>query len=140
MPKPSLLTRIICQVAPALACLSACNLVTPTPLATLVPRPAIPQVQILFPAHNQQVLEGVVFDIEILASDPAAGIQRVELYVDEQLQQTSESESGSAPDYRVTMNWFANELGWHKFAVIAYRPDGTASHPHIIALEVIAGD
>ena len=118
---------------------AACNLVTPTTLVTPVPTPAIPQAKILFPAHNQQVLEGVIFDIEILASDRAVGIQRVELYVDEQLQQTSESESGSAPDYRVTMNWFANEAGWHKFAVIAYRPDGTASHPHIIALEVIPG-
>lgn len=140
MPKPGLLMRIIWGLAPALACLSACNLVMPMPLATPVPTPALPQAQILFPAHNQQVVEGVIFDIEILASDPAAGIQRVELYVDEQLQQTSESESGSAPDYRVTMNWFANELGWHKFAVIAYRADGTASHPHIIALEVIPGE
>ena len=134
------LPRFLLQIAPALACLSACNLLMPTPLATPVPTPAIPLAQILFPAHNQQVVEGVIFDIEILASDPAAGIQRVELYVDEQLQQTSESESGSAPDFRVTMNWFANEIGWHKFAVISYRADGTASHPHIIAMEVIPGE
>jgi hypothetical protein len=106
-------------------------------LATPAPTPAIPLVQILFPAHNQQVVEGVIFDIEILASDRAAGIKRVELYVDEQLQQTSESATGAVNDFRVTMNWYANELGWHKFAVIAYRPDETASHPHIIALEVI---
>ena len=115
----------------------ACNLLRPTSLETPVPTPAIPQVKILFPAHNQQVVEGVVFDIEIHASDPVSGIQRVELFVDEQLQQTSESESGSVRDYRVTMNWFAQELGWHKFAVVAYRADGGASHPHIIALEVI---
>ncbi len=117
--------------------LAACNLVAPSPSTTPTPTPAIPRAQIVFPAHNQQVIEGVIFDIEILASDPAAGIQRVELYVDEQLQQTSESKSGSVRDYRVTMNWFANEIGWHKFAVFAYRADGTASHPHIIALEVI---
>ena len=49
---------------------AACNLVTPTTLVTPVPTPAIPQAKILFPAHNQQVLEGVIFDIEILASDP----------------------------------------------------------------------
>ena len=122
-----------------LVCVPACNLVAPTPLATSIPTPALPQAKILFPAHNQQVVEGVIFDIEILASDPAAGIQRVELYVDEQLQQTSETESGSAPDYRVTMNWYADEIGWHKFAVIAYRANGVASHPHIIALEVIRG-
>ena len=37
------------------------------------------------------------------------------------------------------MNWYAGEIGWHKFAAIAYRADGTASYPHIIALEVVAG-
>ncbi len=137
MPKLGLQTRILLQLAPVLACLTACNLVAPTPLSTPVPTPAIPQVQILFPAHNQQVVEGVIFDIDIHASDPAAGVQRVELYVDEQLQQTSESEIGDLRDYRVTMNWFAKETGWHKFAVVAYRADGTASHPHIIALQVV---
>ncbi len=93
-------------------------------------------MRILYPPHNQQVIEGVIFDIEILASD-SIGIQSVELYVDEQLLQASESESGREQDFRVTMNWFAKDLGWHKFAAIAYRPDGTASHPHTIALEVI---
>lgn len=110
---------------------------TPTPLQSPVPTPSIPQAQILFPAHNQQVLQGIIFDIEILASDPAGGVQRVELYVDEQLEQTSESNAEGLQDYRVTMNWFAKETGWHKFAVVAYRADGAASHPHIIALEVI---
>ena len=121
----------------ALGWLAACNLArsaTPSPLPS--PSPAIPQAQILAPPHNQQVIEGVIFDIEILASDPV-GIDRVELYVDERLLQTSKSESGAEGQYRVTMNWFAKGIGWHKFSVIAYRPDGTASHPHIIALEVI---
>ena len=97
----------------------------------------MPQARILFPAHNQQVVQGIIFDIEIHASDPGGGIQRVELYVDEELLQTSASESADLHDYRVTMNWFARETGWHKFAAIAYRADGSASHPHIIALEVI---
>jgi len=118
------------------ACLGACNLVTPASLSTPSPTPA-PQARILFPSHNQQVAQGIIFDIEILASDPAGGIQRVELYVDEQLEQTSESDAADLRDYRVTMNWFAKETGWHKFAAVAYRADGVASHPHIIALEVV---
>ena len=117
--------------------LSACNLAKPTPTLTPLPTPAVPQVEILFPSHNQQVVEGVIFDIEILASDSSYGIQRVELYVDEALLQSSESQDGSVNDFRVTMNWFAKGAGWHKFAVLAYRADGTASHPHIIALEVV---
>lgn len=137
MPQAGLQTRILLRLAPVLICLSACNLVTPTPLASPVPRPTIPQARILFPSHNQQVVEGVIFDIEIHASDSVMGVRRVELYVDEQLQQTAESEAGSVSDYRVTMNWFAKEIGWHKFSVIAYRADGAASHPHIIALQVV---
>lgn len=137
MPKPGLLTRILLQCAIALVVLAACNLATPRPQQTPIPTPSIPQARIRFPAHNQQVVQGVIFDIEIHATDPAGGIQRVELFVDEQLQQTSESETGSVADYRVTMNWFAKESGWHKFAAVAYRADGVASHPHIIALEVV---
>ncbi len=137
MPRLVSSLRILLPFAFAIAGLAACNLVTPTPLQPPVPTPSIPQAQILFPAHNQQVVQGVIFDIEILASDPAGGLQRVELYVDEQLQQTSESDAEDLRDYRVTMNWFAKETGWHKFAVFAYRADGAASHPHIIALEVI---
>ena len=114
--------------------IGACNLGRATPSPSPSPSPAIPQVQILSPPHNQKVIEGVIFDIEILASDPA-GIQRVELYVDEELLQTSES--GSERDYRVTMNWFAKGIGWHKFSAIAYREDETPSHRHTIALEVI---
>jgi len=91
-----------------------------------------------FPVHFYLVaMLFIIFDIEIHAWDAAGGIQRVELYVDEQLQQTSESDAEGLRDYRVTMNWFAKETGWHKFAVVAYRADGSASHPHIIALEVI---
>ena len=121
----------------ALSWLAGCNLARPaTATPPPSPTPAQPQARILAPPHNQQVIEGVIFDIEILASDPS-GIERVELYVDERLLQTSRSESGAEQRYRVTMNWFARGIGWHKFSAIAYRPDDTPSHPHTIALEVI---
>lgn len=120
-----------------LCVLSACNLGKPAQSPLPSPTPARPQAQILAPPHNQRVVEGVIFDIEILAADEF-GIKRVELYVDEQLAQSSQSESGSETQYRVTMNWFARGIGWHKFTAIAYREDDTASPPHTIALEVIA--
>ena len=122
----------------ALGLAGACNLGRPASTATPAPTPALPQVRILSPPHNQRVIEGVVFDIDIHAFDQAQGIRRVELYVDEELAQSSESAAGNDRQFRVAMNWFARGLGWHKFTVIAYRPDGVASHPAIIALEVIA--
>lgn len=130
--------RILLRLASCLVVLSACNLSAPAPPTSLPSATAaIPQVQILYPPHNQRVIEGVIFDIDILASDPAAKIQRVELYVDEELLQSSESETGLQQSYRVTTNWLAKGLGWHKFSAIAYRADGTVSHPHVIALEVV---
>ena len=117
--------------------LCSCNLgaVQPGPAAN--PTPALPQARILSPPHNQQVIEGVIFDTEILATD-TSGIQRVELYIDDQLAQTAENRSGRDSTLRVIMNWFAKGIGWHKFAAVAYREDGAASQPAIIALEVIA--
>ena len=118
--------------------IAACNLsapAPPTPLPTATS--AIPLVQILYPPHNQRVVEGIIFDIDILASDPAAGIQRVELYVDEELLQSSETETEQEQYYRMTTNWLAKGIGWHKFSAFAYRADGTVSHPHVIALEVV---
>ena len=56
-----------------------------------------------------------------LASDPAAQLQRVELYVDEQLLQSSEPEAGPQARYRIATNWLARGIGWHKFVAIAYR-------------------
>ena len=132
-------TRPLLKVIGCFVVLSACNLSTPAPPTPLPSAtPAIPQAQILYPPHNQRVIEGVIFDIDILASDPAAQIQRLELYVDEILLQSSETESGQEQNYRITTNWLAKGIGWHKFSAIAYRADGTASNPHIIALEVIA--
>ncbi len=97
----------------------------------------MPQVQILFPAHNQQVIEGLVFDIDILASDTIQGIARIELQVDGELVNAIESETGALEEFRVTMNWFAKGIGWHKFVAVAERADGVSSIPAIIALEVV---
>ena len=134
MPALSIVGRALPLLS--LLWLGACNLssATPTPLPT--PSPALPQIEILFPAHNQQVIEGVIFDIDMLATDTAQGIDRIELRVDGSLLQTSHSLAAARSEYRVTMNWYAKGIGWHKFEAVAYRADGTASAPAIIALEV----
>ena len=118
-----------------IATASGCNLerITPTPL----PTPDRPRVEILRPAAEQQVVEGATFDIDILAVDYSQGIQRVELYVDGFLLNASEPPELQS-EYLVTMNWFANGLGWHSFTALAYRADGASSAEHEIRLQVIA--
>ena len=118
-----------------LGLLAACSLAQPTP--TPLPTPDIPQVEILSPANNQQVLEGLDFDLDILASDSSSGIQKIEMYVDEGLINTAEPVDGPAPIFRVTMNWLARGLGRHVIYAIAYRPDETPSDESRITLEVI---
>ncbi len=115
--------------------LAACSLAQPTP--TPLPTPDIPQVEIRSPANSQQVLEGLDFDIDILASDSSAGIQRIELYVDDILINTAEPVDGLAPIFRATMNWLARGIGFHKISALAYRPDDVRSREHVIILEVI---
>ncbi|MCY3574771.1 MAG: Ig-like domain-containing protein [Chloroflexi bacterium] len=134
MPASALPTRLLLFCA---LWLGACSLAKPSPTPLPSPTPAIPQVQILFPAHNQQVIEGLVFDIDILARDAAQGIARIELHVDGELAQAIESEADALNEFRVTMNWFAKGIGWHKFEARAYRPNGEPSQAAIIALEVV---
>lgn len=118
-----------------LGLLAACSLAKPT--ATPMPTSDIPHIEILSPASNQQVMEGLDFDLDILASDSPAGIRQIELYVDDVLINTSQPVSGPAPVFRVTMNWLARGIGFHKISAMAYRADDTRGSEHVIILEVI---
>ncbi|MDE2821611.1 MAG: hypothetical protein OXT68_14635 [Chloroflexota bacterium] len=118
-----------------LACLPACNLDRPTP--SPFPTPDLPRVEILAPPNQQRVIEGTEFDIDILAVDRSLGIRRIELYVDELFIKSSETTDGVKQEYRVTMNWFAQGLGWHTIKAIASRDNGTRSDAHVITLQVI---
>jgi len=124
-----------------LALLAGCNLsaVVLSPTAPSATAAVGPQVQILSPAHNLQIVQGSIIDLDILASDSTAGIDRIELHVDERLHHSSVADGEPGPAYRVRMNWFAGDLGWHKFVAIASSTDGSSSPSHIIALEVVAG-
>ena len=115
--------------------LTACSLAKPT--ATPAPTPDIPQIEILSPANTQQVLEGFDFDLDISASDSSQGIQWIELYVDDVLINTSQPVNGPVPVFRVTMNWLARGIGFHKISAVAYRANDVRSSEHVIILEVI---
>jgi Bacterial Ig domain len=115
--------------------LAGCNLGTPQ--ATPVPTPDIPTVQILSPPNNTQVIEDIDFDIDILAIDESQGINKIELYVDGALINDNTVVGGAVPQYRVTMNWLAQGVGFHVMSVIAFRADGTRSDEELINIEVL---
>jgi hypothetical protein len=116
---------------------TGCNLTAATP--TPVPTPDIPRVEIREPANNRQIVEGTEFDIDIVARDESVGISRVVLRVDgDLLNEAQPVEQTTVDVFRVTMNWRARGPGLHVLEAIAYRPDGTASDPAIINIEVLS--
>jgi hypothetical protein len=119
-----------------LVLLTGCNLQSGA--STPIPTPDIPQVQFQFPTNNSTVLEGVDLSIELLATDEAAGVARVELLVDDQPHQEGKPEVNvTVPTFTVMMNWLAQGIGQHSLTAIAYRLDGTASAPETIIVEVV---
>jgi len=120
--------------------LAACNLGVDAQ-ATPVPTPDIPTVEILSPVNNQQVREGIMFDLDIVGRDPGAGIERIELFIDDQkINEATPLEAEAVAVFRVTMNWLAQGVGRHVVEAIAYRADGTPSDPFTISIEVLALD
>ena len=114
---------------------AGCNLGTPQ--ETPVPTPNIPTVQILSPPNNAQVIDGTDFDIDILAIDESQGIYKIELSVDGELINDNTAVGGALPQYRVTMNWLAQGVGFHVVSVVAYRADDIRSDETLINIEVI---
>jgi hypothetical protein len=118
--------------------LVGCNL-SSNASATVVPTPDLPQIEILDPPNNVQIVEGTDFDIDILAQDATSGIIKVELYVDGELIQESNPPTNIVePQYRVIVNWLAQGTGKHVIEAVAYRQDGTRSDAALITVEVIA--
>ncbi len=108
----------------------------------VTPTPALPQVSFIFPDNNAQVFQGTDLTLDILATDPAGGIARVDLFVDtpsdgEVYQQASPVAAEAVPTFRTEMNWLAAGVGRHQFVAKAYRTDGTPSDETILIIEVI---
>lgn len=108
---------------------------------TPIPTADIPQIEFLLPMNNQQVVEGIVFDIEVVAHDNNSGVALIELSVDgEQIHAVRPIEKLSEPIFTARMNWRAQGVGLHSLEAVAYRPDGTQGDPAIITVEVIVRD
>lgn len=135
MFRPVKQVHLTALLALIIVILAGCNLGTPQ--ETPVPTPDIPTIQILSPPNNAQVVDGTDFDIDILAIDESQGINKIELYIDGKLLNDNTAVGGVLPQYRVTMNWLAQGIGFHVVSVIAYRADDTQSDEVLINIEVI---
>ncbi len=121
--------------------LTACNLTNqqqPTPEV----KPDAPTVEFLYPINGSLVVENTDVQIELLAKDEnGVGVARVELLVDDIPHQEGMPQvSAAVTIFTVSMNWLAETPGLHSMTAIAYRPDGSASEPTVITLQVIAVD
>jgi hypothetical protein len=119
-----------------LLCLAGCNLLADS--QAVAPTPDLPQVVILDPPNNRQIIEGVDFAIDILARDSTQGIAEVALLVDgQEVNRATPFGNPIEPIFRVEMNWLARGVGLHTLEAIAYRPDGQPSDPFLITVEVL---
>lgn len=127
--------RLILLVVAVL--LSGCNLTQAEP--TIVPTPDLPEVQILFPENNAQVVENYDLAIDVFAQDATSGIARIEVLLDGEslLTAAPDSEQPVLPQFRVETNWITAGVGRHVISATAYRLDGTASNEVAVIVEVV---
>lgn len=115
---------------------AACTLTYGTP--TPIPTPDVPRAEFLAPANNSRFVEGAEIVIEILAQDAGIGVARVEFQVDGvTISEALPFVSGAVPVFTMRANWLAEGVGLHALAAIAYRPDGFASEPAFVIVEVL---
>jgi hypothetical protein len=117
---------------------SGCTLTTEMPTPT--PLPDIPTIEFQYPTNNSVVVEGTDLQIQLLAQDmTGVGVARVELFADDvSVSEGTPLVSAAVTTFTITMNWLAEGVGFHALSAVAYRPDGTASDPTTITVEVIA--
>src|SRR5262245_61526565 len=83
---------------------SGCNLSTTPP--TAIPTPDLPRVEFQQPINGATVVEGSDLTIDLVATDAAAGIVRIELLIDDLPYREGTTENGfPVPTFHVLLNW-----------------------------------
>jgi Big-like domain-containing protein len=115
--------------------MGACNLQIGTP--TPPPTPDAPQIEFQAPLSGATISENTELDIALIARDAGVGVAKIELLIDDQpYKEVMPTTSAAVPIFTVTMNWLASGVGLHSMTATAFRPDGTASQPFTIIVEV----
>jgi hypothetical protein len=117
----------------ALACTSVSPVAGPT---AQVPASGQPTISVSSPVNGAVVPLGAPVAVVSSATD-AVGVSRIDLAVDGVVVD-SYSTPGSVgqPNVAAQLSWTPAAAGAHALAAIAYRPDGTASAPAVIAVSV----
>lgn len=127
--------KIVLLAALALL-LSACNIRTNNSTNTPFPTLDIPRVQFISPANQQQLPEGTVLDINLLAED-SVGVVRIELTVDDLLFQTVSTDNNTPlASFSAAISWPVTGAGIHSMTAEAFRADGTKSSSANIIVDV----
>lgn len=99
--------------------------------------PSKPTIVITAPTSDAEFEEGEEVTVLSSAND-AAGIARVELYVDGELYRTDSSPSPEGEEsLAMAQTWVAEEPGTHTLSVIAYNVDGADSEPWAVTVRVV---
>ena len=127
--------KIILAVVAALLAVCAC---TPSGAATPAAALTVPSVQIDSPANGHAMLIGGTLEVHTTGVDAQIGVARLELRVaDGAVDSATTPESAPEPVFRAILRWLPTATGSALVSVVAYRPDGTASAPVSITINVV---
>lgn len=122
---------ILSAAAIAAACTAAAPLETSPPVAA-----TLPTVAIGAPLPGATLPLGVEAQVLLSASD-ATGVSRIDLLVDGVVVDTfTTANPAGEPQVAAQLGWTPNTPGAHALTATAYRPDGTASAPAVVAVAV----
>jgi hypothetical protein len=98
----------------------------------------VPRVRFLLPESGAQFRDGEAVEIEVLAEDDGIGVARIELRINDLPYRTAEPQVSAAVGvFTALLNWRASGVGLHALEAVAFRPDGAASAPALLIIEVL---
>ncbi len=98
---------------------------------------ARPVIQIAQPADGVQLVSGQGLVLAAVAQ-AEAGVERVELLVDDVVAQQYLPPAGDLPVVSASFLWFSSQPGWHTLSVIVHDAEGRASAPAKIRVGILA--
>lgn len=95
----------------------------------------VPTVAIVEPTSPPALVSGQ--GIMVVAEGQAqAGVQRIELYINDVLQSQQAAPPGADSSFQATFPWFSSRTGIQNLSVIAYDEQGRASEPVSLSVSV----